>query len=114
VVVVGDFLHDGVGRLRLFHYNNVEDEWKQIGDSIHGQKEKEKFGASLAVASEGLEKIKLAVGSPHSTHSLAGRTRLRYCVPKQTWNKACFYNSSHARAKTPIPAFAVFFNHVLN
>jgi hypothetical protein len=104
VVVVGEYLHDGVGRFRLFHYNNVEDEWKQIGDSIHGQKENEKFGASLAVASEGLEKIKLAVGSPHSTHSL-GEPGYAIVYQSKLGPKPASTTAPTPSPTTPVPAF---------
>lgn len=70
VFAVGEYLDEGVGRVRLFHYDEDEEDWKQIGDSIQGTLESQRFGASLAVASEGSGKIKLAVGSPHATHSL--------------------------------------------
>jgi hypothetical protein len=73
VIAIADYLYDGFGHVRLYHYDSVENEWKQIDTAIRGQNENEQFGKSLAVASDGTENTTVAIGSPHSTHSLGNR-----------------------------------------
>eukprot|EP00980_Cylindrotheca_fusiformis_P010459 scaffold2322_cov135-Cylindrotheca_fusiformis.AAC.18 len=70
VVAIGDYLHSGVGRVRLYQYSDSSDQWTEVGMEIQGTKQNGYFGAALAVESGGSDQIFLAIGSPDPSHEM--------------------------------------------
>ena len=53
--------NQGQGQVRVFQYQPVSNQWTQLGSSITGLSQNEKFGTSLSLSSDG---TKVAIGSP--------------------------------------------------
>jgi hypothetical protein len=52
---------DGVGQVRLFTYSAEDDQWTQLGKTIHGKNELDHFGHSVFLTSDG---SRVAISAP--------------------------------------------------
>eukprot|EP00980_Cylindrotheca_fusiformis_P022694 scaffold9591_cov144-Cylindrotheca_fusiformis.AAC.1 len=62
-IAIGEPDHEGVGRVRLYRYFNVSNEWTLVDERINGQRPNERFGSALSLAGSG-DGMTMVVGAP--------------------------------------------------
>eukprot|EP00980_Cylindrotheca_fusiformis_P021305 scaffold8211_cov117-Cylindrotheca_fusiformis.AAC.1 len=71
-IAIGEPDHEGVGRVRLYRYFNVSNEWTLVDERINGRRPNERFGSALSLAGSG-DGMTMVVGAPFPPLTLGAR-----------------------------------------
>ena len=95
IVAIASIKNDDIstnsGYVQIYKYNTSDNSWNQLGQTIHGEGENDKFGRSLSLSSDGTI---IAIGSPYKDtantgiNNNSGYVRIyKYDESDNSWNQ---------------------------
>lgn len=76
---------ENVGHVEVYHYNETEGRWNQLGQSLYGEEMQDKFGEAVAISADGR---KIVVGAVEEAPGKSGLVRVyNYDAVTSTWEQ---------------------------